>query len=78
MWIPTSQEAGFLLPLVAVNAVCDLEGCYSSQGIQDFLCGPARESQIMNSLQKKVKNVTALLKFPLNSKNEKGVTVALL
>lgn len=54
--ISTSQEPGFLLPLVTVNAVCDLEGCYSSQGIQDFWSGPARKSQIMNSLQKKKKN----------------------
>lgn len=59
MWIPTSWEPGLLFSFVTEDAVHDLKGCYSLQGVQDVLGGPAWESQVMDPLEqdKKQKNL---------------------
>jgi len=44
MGILTSWEPGLFFPLVTEDAVRDLKGCYSFQGVQDILAGPAWES----------------------------------
>lgn len=60
MWIPTSREPGLLFSLVTEDAVHDLKGSYSLQGVQDLLGGPAWQSQVMNPLQKRRMFITAL------------------
>lgn len=52
MWNLTSRELGLLFSLVTEDAVCDLKGCDSPQGVQDVMGSPARESQVMDPLCK--------------------------
>lgn len=48
----TSRELGFLLAPVAGDAVRDLEGSHSPQGVLDVLGGPVRQSQVVNPLRR--------------------------
>lgn len=47
----TSCQLGFLLAPVAGDAIRDLEGSHSPQGVLDVLGGPVRQSQVVNPLQ---------------------------
>lgn len=48
----TSCQLGFLLAPVAGDAIRDLKGSHSPQGVLDVLGGPVRQSQVVNPLHR--------------------------